>query len=266
MGSACKCLGRAITVEPDTGYSKYFTLAQLMNGGESADLYRKGCDILNSLLQQQHNQEDESRYARDLSCGFISLVELYTTDLCDEDDAEAKCNEYVEAAIKADDKNPEAYQCKANLRLITNHIEEAKEVMKMSVSLWLPHYLGVREGRIEGDSINVCPLSYSARVAAAKICTEIEEYNTVQQICDSLIDDDDSQVEVWYIHGWSNYLRGEDYHGNAKYYLEKAKEVNKVHGVNDPDMMNHIDELLTHLKHTTPDDDEVDNDDAGEDE
>lgn len=48
--NAKHCLGRAVTVQPDQGYSKYLSLAQLFEGREALDLYQKGI----SLMQKEH--------------------------------------------------------------------------------------------------------------------------------------------------------------------------------------------------------------------
>ena len=41
----------------------------------------------------------------------------------------------------------------------------------------------------------------------------------------SAIDENDEDVQVWYMLGWVSYLQGEDYKGNSRHYLSKAKEV-----------------------------------------
>lgn len=46
------------------------------------------------------------------------------------------------------------------------------------------------------------------------------------KVLESLLEEDDEVVEVWYLLGWSNYIRGEEeYKRNAQFYLRKAKEV-----------------------------------------
>ena len=49
---AKQCLGRAITVLPNEGYAKYFSLAQLFSGQESLDIYKQGILILQEVLPQ----------------------------------------------------------------------------------------------------------------------------------------------------------------------------------------------------------------------
>ena len=41
MENARHCLGRAVTVEPESGHRKYFSLAQIMSGKEALQLYQQ---------------------------------------------------------------------------------------------------------------------------------------------------------------------------------------------------------------------------------
>lgn len=53
-------------------------------------------------------------------------------------------------------------------------------------------------------------------------------YDEAINVLDSLALEDEESVDVWYLLGWTNYLKGEDYHGNAKFYLRKAKKVSAL--------------------------------------
>ncbi|XP_068223940.1 uncharacterized protein [Palaemon carinicauda] len=44
------CLGRAITVQPEEGYSKYLSMAQLLGGKDSLQCYLKGIELMKSQL------------------------------------------------------------------------------------------------------------------------------------------------------------------------------------------------------------------------
>ena len=46
LDSARHCYGRAVTVQPDAGHSKYMILAQLFTGAEARDIYVKGIEVL----------------------------------------------------------------------------------------------------------------------------------------------------------------------------------------------------------------------------
>lgn len=60
---------------------------------------------------------------------YCSLAELFVTDLCDDELAEQKCEEYLKTAKSFDVGSPELTQSYANLRLIQNNLEDAATFM-----------------------------------------------------------------------------------------------------------------------------------------
>lgn len=47
-------------------------------------------------------------------------------------------------------------------------------------------------------------------------------------ILEMLLDEEDEVVEVWYLLGWLNNLRGDEYKANARFYLNRATEVSTM--------------------------------------
>ena len=45
----------------------------------------------------------------EISSAFVSIAELFMTDLCDEDDAETECEKYLNLSLAADPTNIETY-------------------------------------------------------------------------------------------------------------------------------------------------------------
>ena len=55
-------------------------------------------------------------------------------------------------------------------------------------------------------------------------------------------------VNSWYLLGWLNYLRKEEeYLGNARFYLNKAKQVHAINPSDDDALVGHIEELLVEI-------------------
>ena len=50
-------------------------------------------------------------------------------------------------------------------------------------------------------------------------------FQTAIDIAEGLLDENDEVPQVWYLIGWANYLMGEDFKGNARFYLNKCKKV-----------------------------------------
>eukprot|EP00088_Acartia_fossae_P065902 TRINITY_DN813_c0_g1_i1.p1 TRINITY_DN813_c0_g1~~TRINITY_DN813_c0_g1_i1.p1 ORF type:complete len:377 (-),score=93.86 TRINITY_DN813_c0_g1_i1:195-1325(-) len=244
--SAQHCLGRAIYLQPDEGHSKYLSLAQIMAGAESRDLYRKGIELITSKLGTLSSPDEGGELRRDLSNALVSISEIYMTDLCDEPEAEQESKSCIERSVEADNTNPEAYQAQANYALVTGQTEIAKSAINKSLDLWLPDQIKF----LEDGTGKETSLSYTFRTATVKILLDLEDFENAVKILDSLLEEDDEVVATWYLLGWTNYLRSKnenEYLGNARFYLNKALEVNKKASTDDAQMLEHIKTLLEEL-------------------
>lgn len=75
-------LNRAIHLSPDKGHIKYMSLAQLFQGNDALQYYRKGIEILSEELASAAPEVDKTQeLRRDLSNAYCSVSELFTTDL-----------------------------------------------------------------------------------------------------------------------------------------------------------------------------------------
>ncbi|KAG0722799.1 putative assembly chaperone of rpl4 [Chionoecetes opilio] len=57
LDGARHCLGRAITVQPESGHEKYMSMAQLMEGREALQCYHKGIEILTRKMSSLPAEE-----------------------------------------------------------------------------------------------------------------------------------------------------------------------------------------------------------------
>jgi len=231
------CLGRAITVQPESGHTKYLTAAQIFTGVESRDLYCKGVELILAGAASSDS-------AAQLSTAYVALSELYMSDLCDAPEAESESAKYISLAIEADSSNPEAWQAEASFKLIIADVEGAKTSIARSLELWLPQHTEFLE-KGEGSETS---LSYNSRLGTVKILLDLEMFEEATQICDALLEEDDEVVAPWYLLGWLNYLRNDqDYWGNVRHYLSRAKQVQVLNPTDDDQMVQHIEEILAEV-------------------
>ncbi|XP_074659642.1 uncharacterized protein LOC141912297 [Tubulanus polymorphus] len=260
---AKQCFGRAVELSPHDGYRKYMYLGQLFDGVQAVQCFQKGIELMTKTQAEQvaaacaSPVEGSTVTNRDISSAHCTIAELYMTDLCFEENAEDVCKMNIARAIEKDAENPEAFQAMASFQLVKQNQEEAKAMIQKSVSLWLPKLENLdKEGNTEEfDPIEPCSVSYQQRTQAAQILIEVEDYETCIKVLDSLLEEDDEIVQTWYLLGWANYLQGDDYKGNARFYLNKADEVAKKVKCDDEPMLNHISELLTELGPAEEDED-----------
>ncbi|KAK3090898.1 hypothetical protein FSP39_015577 [Pinctada imbricata] len=275
--AAKQCFGRAVEVSQDVGYSKYMTLGQLMEGSHAVQCFQKGIELMVAEREKQSAQElsaacgdheEDAVSDKDISNAYCAVAEIYMTDLCFEEEAEVKCENAIKEAIKADSNNSEALQLMASFYLSKEKKEDAKEMIVKSVSLWLSKIKAMEKGEItdkDAESVEDCIPGYDSRLSAAKILIEVEEFETSIDVLECLLDENEDIPQVWYTIGWANYLQGEDYKANARFYLNKCKKIYTKVKCEDGELLKHVEELLLELGPGDEDDDEEGGDVVGED-
>ncbi|CAF0940492.1 unnamed protein product [Brachionus calyciflorus] len=281
--SAKSIYEKLVELSPNEGFSKYMCLAQLSTGIEAVNFYKKGVDLMlaefnkqqledqnkpstSKKSQEEDEEEDDSgRVTKlDISTAYCSISELYLTDLCMEDDAENLCKFYLDKSLEFDDKNPETLQLLASYWLSKDDLDQAKKFILDSLENWLPKYLEACEGGPLVDPSQVISLSYDSRINTARILTEVEEYEKALTVLEQLVEEDDEVIYVWYMLGWVNFCKGEDYLTNSKYYLKKADEmIAKIKFEQrylDDALKSHVKELLEKLANVASDDEEAEGD------
>ena len=63
----------------------------------------------------------------------------------------------------------------------------------------------------------------------------------------TLLEQNDEDVEIWYLIGWANYRLGDEGKDTARSYLNKAKKLYHKTKCQEPDLLKHVDELLEAL-------------------
>lgn len=254
---ARRCFGRAITVCPEEGFSKYMYMGQLHEGLESVQFFQKGVEL---MIKERDGKMKEDKGAScsssddqpsvsnlDISKAYCSIAEIFLTDACFEEDSEGKCKTALDNAVKEDPHNPEAHQLMASYWLSKENTEQAKASIEKSLSLW--QHPGGEGGGKEDDEMMAGPnLSYEGRVGAAKILVELEMLDEAENILHTLLEEDDEVVQVWYMLGLVQCERKtEECKPPARYYLHKAKKLYCALGCDDEQVLQHVDELLTSL-------------------
>ncbi|XP_054712436.1 uncharacterized protein LOC129222042 isoform X2 [Uloborus diversus] len=256
-------LKHCIEIAPSVGYSKFFSMAQLCNGKEALENYLKGVEIIEKELENVENilpseEKNKPSLQRNLSDAYCSIAEIYMTDCCDEENAEENCANAINYAMKVDPSNPDAYQCFAGFHLIRERLEEAKEAIQKSLSLWLPQHEAMRDG--ESNEMEIVLPGQDSRTKTSKILIEVEMFEEATTILEGLLAENDENVEFWYLLGLANYMHGEEYKYNAHYYFQKAKEIGTKFGFEDEEMEPQVDDFIEELRKDYPLDEEDEQD------
>ena len=256
---------RSTELQPTGGYSKWMYLGQLSSGAAAAACYTRGLELLQQRVAQGSGgaaagaaaeggaaaapaaaaaaaPEPQAQLQRRLSEAYCSLAELYMTDLCDEQDAEARCDSYSAAALSADEGNAEAHQVRGRLCLVLKRDDEARTHLARCCALI--HAIeeeGEEEEEEEGDGeesgaaggggsssssssagmegVTESPAaaqastdnmpSFDFRLETARVCMEAELYPQASQLLNALLAEDDTNMEVWFMAGEAALLEGD---------------------------------------------------------
>jgi len=286
---------RAVMLEPEKGYPKYMSLAQLVEGEESVKYFTKGIELMekkkDKIIKGDDEEEEEetegaialpstSPMAKledlqsDISRGHISVAEIYLTDLCETEDAPTICKHHLDKAIETRPNSAEAHQLLASWCIsmmddddeeAEDKFEEAKKAIKTGVGLWLPQYQKATAENADDDDddessrttaaalfggpstssaaavadpVQPCPLSIEERINTAKILIELfmmkadedQLANLAVEVLDTVLDEDDENIFVWYLLGWIGCMQGKEQYVNSKLSLEQALQIGSKKG------------------------------------
>ncbi|OMH78701.1 UPF0661 TPR repeat-containing protein [Zancudomyces culisetae] len=224
-------------------------LGQMTTEKTSIQYYLKGIEIIKNQIQQTkvtENSEEGQNLKRKAADAYVSMTEIYLSDLCFEPDAEAKCEEYLKLAAEVDPNCPVVYQTLASVRMSQNNLEDAVLNLKKSVEMWQANP-------------QLTP-SYENRISLARLMIEAQLYDDCLTLLETLQREDDQYVDLWYLYGWIYYLVGSESQDKLEYFasaaecLEQALKVIKLGQYCDHDLASHCTQLLEEIYSLYPKD------------
>lgn len=215
LGSICLELGDfqggfenirlSLNLEPETTPDRFFAFAQLIPGREAVQVYEHGLKVYS-----EQNESSALEFKRKASTACCAAAEIFMTDLCDDEDAELQCAQWLERALQTDQSNPEVYRLLADLRMCQEKPEEAREFVLKACQLWneeLARLMNPDETETEpacepaSAAYSEIP-SYESRISAAKILIELSQPDLLDQavnVLEQLLREDDSVLMTWYL-------------------------------------------------------------------
>ncbi|RHY08384.1 hypothetical protein DYB28_004008 [Aphanomyces astaci] len=223
--TALQAFLKSIDVAPKHNPGKYLYAAQLVQGEESEKFALQGIAHMSASLAHVPDHLDESKLLKKQICdAYCSLGELYMSDLwyvvastsqhlsyrswrSDAHDAEAKCEHYLQEALKFDLGLPDATQAMANFRLVQQRTDEAIAFLDETLK------------RLNACDEHTMP-SLEFRIVTGKLLVEVEKFEQAAYVLEGVMQEDDENAEVWFLVG-SCYNALEDY-DTALEFLERC--------------------------------------------
>ncbi|KAI5839840.1 hypothetical protein DFP73DRAFT_518309, partial [Morchella snyderi] len=206
---------QAVALDADgarSGPEKFLWLAQLAPGGRAmVQWYERGTAVLRAWMHKEAAGGGEERALKEkLVSALCAMAEIYMSDLCDDPDAESRCETYTTEALLLSPTSAEALQTLASLRLSQQRPTDAVAALQRSLSLWLHP----SSPSAAADDDTNTP-SYAARVNLAKLLIETQQYDSALDVLERLQLEDDQLPDLWYLGGWCLFLYGEQAGGAA---------------------------------------------------
>ncbi|KAJ2718484.1 hypothetical protein GGI07_005738 [Coemansia sp. Benny D115] len=201
MEPALNCLLRSVEISPDRGFEKYMYLGQFSIELEAVKYFQLGVDaIQRDLAELPADSEQAAMLKRKIAEAYVAMTEIYLTDCCFEQDAEKKCEQFLELGVQADPQCPEVYQTMASVRLSQDRPDDARKCVSQSMSLWAD--------KDQNDPTQIP--SYENRLALVRLLLELEERDQALALLERLQKEDDESIDMWYLYGWTYHLQSED--------------------------------------------------------
>ena len=194
----------SVPEERGGGADKFLWLAQLSEegGADSVRWLEKGAGVLRAQIEELEEKggaarEEEALAGKrtKLANALCALAEVFMTDLSWEDEAEARCNEAVEEAVRVAPANPETLQTMASVRISQCRVDEAREHLRKSMELWRD---------LPAGSTKIP--DFAVRISLARLLMEAEMERDAVEVLERLVLEDDTSVEAWYLGGWCAHL------------------------------------------------------------
>lgn len=191
---ARQMLLHAAVVSPNEGHVKYLNLAQMSNGQEALGFYQRAIDVLRSELAHARTKKERKEISRQISSASCAVAELYLTDLCDDDNAEAYCDGALCEAEKFWDNNIEVHQTRGSLRLSQQRPSEALHSLMEAVRL--THALGEEYQP-----------TYESKIELGRLLMQCSPPDAFKFLLE-VLQMDDTNANVWFLCGEAARLRG----------------------------------------------------------
>ena len=163
------------------------SLGQLSDYKSALKNYLKGIELFQKELNTINDHERRNKINDSISSAYASLAELYmNTPLCDEKNAEKKCEEYLNKGMEYNPNSLDVLLQLSNLRIIRCRDDEALQYMEKIYS----HILACLEsGSVEFPSEDILS-------NLAKNYSELEKYSKAIRLYDILIKMNDENVKI----------------------------------------------------------------------
>ena len=240
LENAYNILIKACELDPtgDQGTEKFLYLGQIIGGSDGLKYLDNGLNKLSvqlNAINQDKGEDDnilvelskvyktkeqlQKYFIKKLNQGIFAKIEIWMTDLCMEPEAEDQCNDLIAYSLELDDQNPESLSLLSSIRISQQRVDEAKEALKTSWTLFQDKKTKLEEAannlqidseeKNQSDSFEV-GLEYMELIqpllTLARFAIELELYEIAITISSNSQDINENILESYYYEALANIL------------------------------------------------------------
>lgn len=208
---------RSMAEKPNVGFEKYFSYSQMLCGKAAVECVLRGVQILDTKIREEKSRSNDVTFlSRSLASAYCTLVEIYMTDLCDEPDAEARCETYVKAAADVDKIGIEPLQSLARLRICQRRQKDAAVAMT-EVTRRIKVYQ-------ESNGTDLTELAaFEVREKTVQLLLETNQPEPALSLVHIMLHENDEIAHIWYLGALAARTLGDFQH--AAELLEGAERI-----------------------------------------
>jgi hypothetical protein len=222
------------TLTPLTSHERLLDLAQFCTSEESLGHYQNAIKLIEAevgLLTEEFNAIPKGRqYAQEREdCQFeiddlasvaatamVAISELYTTDLCDDDNAEQQCGHYLQLAMKTDPMSVEAFRAYGNYcyirydskQPITNAANQ--HLLQEAIKASKQAYIILRQCYEQGLDSKIP--EFTPRLELGRQLYELQCWEETLTVLTMILQEELEVAEIWLLCVISSYKLAEQLH------------------------------------------------------
>lgn len=240
LENAYNILMKACELDPtgNQGTEKFLYLGQIIGGSDGLEYLDNGLNKLSvqlNAINEDKGEDDnilvelskvyetkeqlQKYFIKKLNQGIFAKIEIWMTDLCMEPEAEDQCNDLIAYSLELDNQNPESLSLLSSIRISQQRVDEAKEALKASWTLFQDKKTKLEEAantlqtdseeKNQPDSFEV-GLEYMELIqpllTLARFAIELELYEIAITISSNSQDINENVLESYYYEALANIL------------------------------------------------------------
>ncbi|OBA24762.1 hypothetical protein HANVADRAFT_47164 [Hanseniaspora valbyensis NRRL Y-1626] len=171
---------------------KFFIFGQLLGGESGIKSYQQG--IENIKTKKEITQDDKSK----MISGYLSMCEIYMTDLCMLPEAEGQCENFLNECLKIDENSANVWLQYGSFKISQQKFNDSLQCFEKAWSLFTAKV----NSSEESDSLNDLQFCYNL----IKFLMELGQLDLSLEILNESKKYEDDNIEGLYLEGFLNYL------------------------------------------------------------